>query len=216
MRSGVTITFDLDGTLISCAQRQSAVLRSILNSLSVEQDAGQIWRYKRDGSSTEAALIRSGVGVTLAAQIAAQWKRLIEEPYWLSLDRLFSDSLQVLTKLRHQGHNLILLTARSRKDLLMFQLAQLGLRDEFDQIHAVQPATAKEQKSTLLRTLGTRYFVGDTESDFQAAHLAGVTFYGVSTGQRSAPFLHAQGVEQVFATLTEASSQIHDGDGDVR
>jgi phosphoglycolate phosphatase-like HAD superfamily hydrolase len=206
----MNIAFDLDGTLISCAQRQSAVLQSIVNALTLDCDIQRVWECKRAGGSTEAALVQSGITATSASQIAAQWKRVIEEPYWLSLDSLFDGSKDLLKKLKHQGHRLQLLTARSRADLVVMQLNQLGISDLFDQVDVVSTQKVQERKSEQLRLRAAQVFIGDTESDFQAARLAGLPFYAVATGQRSAAFLHAQGIARVSADLHDALSRINE------
>lgn len=206
----MNIAFDLDGTLISCAQRHSAVLQSICNALSLDCDTQKIWEYKRNGSSTEAALVKMGMTATLARQIAGKWKRIIEEPYWLSMDSLLVGGKESLKKLKEQCHHLYLLTARDREDLLMLQLAQLGIRDLFEQIHVVRPERAREQKAARLKAMAAQIFIGDTESDFQAAGMAEVVFYAVSTGQRSQPYLQTQGITNIFSTLQDALNRVSD------
>ena len=110
----------------------------------------------------------------------------------------------MLDKMRAQAARLVLITARNRSEFVRPELSQLGLEKFFDGIIVVPPRTAAEAKATCLRQQATNAFFGDTESDWIAARTAGVPFYALTTGQRSASFLTRAGITKSFDDLAGA------------
>jgi phosphoglycolate phosphatase-like HAD superfamily hydrolase len=199
----VTIAFDLDGTLITTGPKQSLLLCAVARRFGVEINAGEIWRRKREGMSNRSVLLDFGLDGALADAISNDWKSRIETPYWQSLDRLFDDAMPILSDIRATGQRCILISARSNRYLFRQQVFQMRLSPYFTQNYCVSPAHAAAEKAAVLRLSGARLFVGDSESDFEAAELAGIPFRAVSTGQRSEAFLTNAGVTSVSASLRD-------------
>jgi len=198
------LAFDLDGTLISTKSRQVAVLESLLPSEGVEGlDLDRVWELKREGLTTRSALEALGVDPTVSQRLGRRWVASIESPRWLLLDRLIPGVTETLDALAAAGHRPVILTARRHRRQVRGQVAAFGLTKWCAEVRVVSPISAAEEKAIHLRALGCRNFVGDTESDGNAAGLAGVGFAAVSTGQRSRRFLGARHFE-VFESLKEA------------
>jgi len=200
----VSLVLDLDGTLISCEPRQSAVLRAALVACRVDADVSAVWRMKRAGASTRQALISLGVPRAAAEQVAKAWHGMIEAPGWLALDSILPGVVETLRDMRAAGFELALLTARSRKEWVLPQLSRLGLAGCFDTISVVAAADAKQAKTAHLRQGFVPGFFGDTESDMRAADDAQVPFFPVATGQRDETFLASVGRKPIYADLSEA------------
>lgn len=200
----MTVAFDFDGTLVTAGPRQALCLRAVARRYNVHLDPADVWTAKREGRSNAAILSDMGLGQALAARIAAEWRDIIETPYWLSLDVVFDDVLTVLQSFTARGEDCFLITARQHDRWLRQQVDRLHLSGYFTGIHCVSPQDAVQQKAALLERIRPRAFFGDSESDYQAAQKAGSVFAAVSTGQRSARFLKARGIDRVSETLTGA------------
>lgn len=198
------LALDLDGTLISCEPRQSAVLSAALVCRKANADLRKIWELKREGDSTRDALKKSGLKSTLAQSVADDWQRMIEEPVWLELDSVLPGVRETLDAMRAAGAQLWLMTARSRGEWAAQQLARLQLISSFHRVLIVSASEPIPAKAQALREMDADAFFGDTESDWGAARKAGVPFYAVSTGQRSARFLSAKGVEFIDRCLADS------------
>lgn len=199
----MTLALDLDGTLISCKPKQSAVLRAALVACGEAVDVDAVWDQKRDGASTKRALQICGLTLDAASAVSTYWQTRIEDCYWLGLDSVLGGVIETLGAWRARGDKLMLVTARSRPEWIGVQLRHLGLAAFFTRVEFVDPASAAEAKAAVLRASGVSTFIGDTESDARAAQAAGVRFIGVASGQRSAEFLRHSGVLTLAATLAE-------------
>lgn len=203
--SSLWLALDLDGTLISCEERQTGLLAELLGEVGLPLEiAGQAWLRKREGASTSAALQSLGLAPPLASSLASRWVEAIEEEAWLLYDRLLPGVLGVLERLHSEGFKLALVTGRRDGDALEDQLRHLDLRRRFDALHRVSPLDALHAKAAVFTALQPRAAIGDTEIDAQAAASASIPFAAVSTGQRSEAFLRRQGISAVYPSLATA------------
>ena len=200
----MNLALDLDGTLISCEPRQSAVLSAALTCWKANADLKKIWEMKREGVSTREALEKSGLESTLAQSVADDWRRMIEEPVWLELDSVLPGVTETLFAMREAGAQLWLLTARSRQEWVYQQLARLWLLPFFHSVSVLPISEPAQAKARILRRMCADAFFGDTEPDWRASTEAGVPFYAVSTGQRSATFLLGKGVIFIDTCLSDS------------
>jgi phosphoglycolate phosphatase-like HAD superfamily hydrolase len=201
---------DLDGTLISCEPRQSAVLAAVLRRRRLEVDLTQVWGLKRKGASTERALALAGLPEATAQTVAKDWGTRIEEPGWLALDKVLPGVLETLEAMLKKDLSLMLLTARRKAEWLPHELRRLHLARFFDCIAIVRPEAAPQEKADCLAQQRVGGFIGDTESDMRAALAAGVKFSAVSTGQRNKCFLSDIGAKS-FESLFEAWQSVSNG-----
>lgn len=200
----MNLALDLDGTLITCEPRQSAVLQAALASLGLRADLSQAWELKRNGASTAQALVQLGFDTALAGRVSEVWQRAIEEPVWLGLDSAPGYVSEVLHNMRAAGARLWLITARSRREWVPQQLARLGLSESLQHVTVVQAQGAATSKSAVLHKISPVAFFGDTESDWHASMAANVPFFAVATGQRSSTFLEGIGIGVVHRDLAAA------------
>ena len=185
------VAFDVDGTLITCRERQLEVLRVSLKALKINQkiDFDEHWDYKQNGLSTRKALVAQGFSQDAGDAVGDFWDRSIEEPSFLTLDRPQPGVLELLSTLSKCHSELIVISARKNAILLRQQLWYLGLLNYFSRIFVVKPQTSAMEKCALLQKICPDLYVGDTETDAKAARLANVNFCAVATGQRNARFM---------------------------
>ncbi len=199
-----TVAFDLDGTLVTAGPRQAWLLRAAARVHGVDLDVDAAWEAKREGASNLACLAARGIDAATARRINALWLAQVETPYWLLMDTLLPGVAATLEDLARRETRCVLVTARANPFLMRQQTARLGLACHFAEIHCVAPARARQEKAAVLRRIGAAYFIGDAESDADAARDAGVPFAGVTTGQRSAGYLVRHGVRHVYGGLAAA------------
>lgn len=198
------VALDLDGTLIDAKVRQVELARFHLGAFGVELDGEVLWAKKREGATTRAAL--EAMGYPCAAEVAAGWARDIESREWLVRDAWLDGVPEVLGALRERGLKLKVVTARQDEAALREQVEALGVSALVDEVVVVDPRRTAIEKAAHLE--GVALFVGDSESDAEAARLAGVPFVAVATGVRSRAFLERLGltVEEGLAAALERRS----------
>ena len=196
-----TIVFDLDGTLITCENKQKFALFSILNSRHFlnSENINLWWELKRNGNTTEKAL--NLIGVTDSLLIAKEWIRIIEEPFCCSLDTPFIDSLISIQFLRKIQYNVIILTARNSRLSVLQSIFRFGFNDHIEDLIIVNPRNSVSEKTNYLKKIKPILFIGDTESDFQASLNSNIDFTALSRGQRSTTFLEKTGINHVENNL---------------
>ena len=95
-------------------------------------------------------------------------------------------------------NELFLITARKNKENAIAQIKKLGIAQYFTNIAVVD--SCKETpvlKYAELQKYKVDCFIGDTESDFKAAELAGCDFRAVSYGFRSEQYWKNKGIKSV-------------------
>ena len=183
------IALDLDGTLLTCEPRQSAVLQAACVRNGATIGLAQVWQLKRSGKSTLDAMQTLGMPSASATRISSDWMVMIEEPQWLALDSILPGVRPWMDAIKGSGGQLQLITARRRPEFLRPQLRNLGLESLFSWVHCVSEGSVAKSKANFLQLTGAQLFIGDTESDALAAKTAGCSFAAVTTGQRSEEFL---------------------------
>src|ERR1043166_8155617 len=151
----MTVAFDLDGTLITAAVKQSLLLQSVAYRFRRKVEASEIWIRKREGMSNQKTLIDLGVDSSVAEAISSAWRMAIETPYWLSLDTVVDGAKHLLSLVAASGDACILVSARSNAYLFRQQVYQLGLRPYFAEIFCVSPANAAAEKADVLNKSGS-------------------------------------------------------------
>lgn len=198
-----TICLDLDGTLITCEPRQSAVLRAALAASGTSADVAKVWELKREGATTEDALRALDLAPDLAADVARRWRDMVEQPFWLELDSAFPEALSTLPLMK-ANFELALITARSRPEWAECQIRGMGLREFFSRVEIVSPSGQHVAKTAVFKAIAPVAVFGDTETDSRAAAASNVEFYAVASGQRSSTFLRSERAVTVSENLAEA------------
>ena len=205
------VGLDLDGTLVTCRDKQLYALRQAVERTGIQYRAfDSFWKLKCKGSTTADALCETGVEKDVAENLARHWVENVETWECLQQDRLFPGVLESLSLLSRRV-DFLLLSGRRNSEMFRRQISELGL-DAYAKYREVVFADADvaNAKSLLLKKYGAQCYIGDTESDIAAASKANVPIYVVSTGQRSAEFLRAtvghNGNIQIFDTFEFAIS----------
>jgi len=179
-----TLALDLDGTLVSCAPRHMALMRQLCRGDGLPGDfIDRYWAAKREGASNLTAL--KTLGHPAPAARSAAWAQQIERWPWLGFDRPLPGVVATLAARRYR---IVVLTARREPFFLRQQLDRLGLAPLIDALIVVPPTEAARAKSRELRSLQALAYVGDSESDAEAAQAADTPFLALACGMRSAAF----------------------------
>jgi phosphoglycolate phosphatase-like HAD superfamily hydrolase len=207
-----TFVFDLDGTLITCRQRQVAVARQALCDIAWpgELDDDRFWSLKRAGATTGQALTGLGVPPAIASVASKRWGELVEKREWLALDSVYPNSLHALRLVTEHGMVAVVLTARKSRSSAMWEIRSLGMDSLVHEVFVVSPTSARQEKAEVLRRLSPIAFVGDTETDHASSRDAGVDFAAVTCGQRSSQYLSSLGVRPLYReTLSATRAMLH-------
>lgn len=120
-----------------------------------------------------------------AKEINKEWVSLIENEEYLKNDVLYPDVIKVLKSLSKEN-DLFLITARNNKANAISQIKNLGIAQYFKDIYVVSSSSeAAILKSEKLLENFINIFIGDTESDYEAALIADCEFKAVSYGFRN-------------------------------
>ena len=197
-----SIVFDLDGTLITCENKQKYVLSSILNSIEYidPEKIDYWWKLKRNGFNTEKAL--SEIGISNAKLISDNWISTIENFAWCSLDKPFTDSLPALEflKVNHEL-NIIILTARRSAFQVSQAIFSYGFNEFIDDLIVVSPEKVIQEKTHNLKRIKPLMYIGDSETDHLASINSKTRFVALARGQRSRDFLKKIGAMQIENNL---------------
>jgi phosphoglycolate phosphatase len=189
--------FDLDGPLIDVSPRYVRLHLDLLARFGVGGlDTGCYWQRKRAACPEEIILKDLGAD-TYAAEYLRLRLDLIETPEYIVHDRLWPWTHAVLARLS-ASHSLVLVTARSRRQLLQEQLAHLRLDAYFHEVLSTPAGRhVDQQKAALIRDYLDRHglprrghwMIGDTEADIGAGRHLGLHVAAVLSGIRNRELL---------------------------
>ena len=191
------IGFDLDGTLLDSRQRHVDVLEEVLKQECIRIDISDYMDYKTEGHSTKDFLLLKGIDKETSERINKKWIELIEEERFLASDNLYPGTLKMLSDLSFDS-SLYIITARNNRDNAYKQIKDLGIQQYFEGVYVVESSKNTSQiKADVMKKKGINVFYGDTESDYEAASVAGCDFKAVTGGFRSDSFWRKYNVEQI-------------------
>jgi phosphoglycolate phosphatase len=185
--------FDLDGPLLDVSPRYIALHRALLGESGMAGPA--YWERKRAACPEEAILVE--IGALDRPPYLRRRLELIETAEYLAFDRPWPWAHAILTRLS-AAHPLVLVTARSRRPLLLEQLDRLGLAHFFHEVLSTAAGRrVDEQKAALMRDYLDRHglpheghaIIGDTEADIGAGRLLGLRTVAVLSGIRNRELL---------------------------
>jgi len=190
-----TIFFDLDGTLIDTSERHYRVFEDILNLHQIENthSKADFWNQKRNGKKT-LDLLPSNCSKKFIQEFSDEWIDRVEDIEYLKYDRLYSESLDVLSVLKCKS-DLVLVTLRNNKKNLLWELGNFGLTSYFKQILLDSPLESRDKVSLIQEYMSPYYekknliIVGDSEVDIETGKKIGISTIAVTCGIRSRSFL---------------------------
>lgn len=197
-----SIIFDLDGTLITCENKQKYALYSILkrNEDINPYVINEWWTLKQNGYSTEKALCQ--IGIPFAYKISQEWARIIEDFTLCLLDNAFEDSLSTLEFLKdYKQFRILILTARKSRLQVIQTIHRIGFHKYVDDIIDVSPQNSILEKTKYLHKIKPEMFIGDTESDYEASINSKTRFIALNRGQRNHVFLKNLKIPQIENNL---------------
>jgi len=202
----MNIFFDLDGPILDVSERYFRVHRDIVGQCSGKvMDKTTYWHLKRDHRPLPALLTMTG-GPTSEVAYRAQWFQKIEALEYLQYDTVIPGAKEQLEWLR-QGHFLILVTLRQRREHLEVQLKKLKLHRFFAAVFSANPTLAEgwKAKQRLISESqflsGDALIVGDTEIDIRAGKSLGLTTVAVLSGIRNRERLAAEGPDLIVEDI---------------
>jgi phosphoglycolate phosphatase len=209
MSSNKTIFFDLDDTLINTSQRHYQVYCDITKILDLEYpiDKDEFWKLKRDGISTVKILNEKDEGII--EKFSKLWIDKIEEKNYLFYDTLLPGTLCLLSNLKEE--RLILLTMRSNRGNLIWEIKKLGLNDYFKSILSCSPLQFIDKTVPIINyfnnensiTNENSAIVGDSEIDIITGKKLNMTTISVSYGIRSEDILLQLKPDYCLKDITE-------------
>jgi phosphoglycolate phosphatase len=200
------IIFDFDGTLIDSRERLFKLFSDLEpdSKLTFED----YWNLKRDGESHEKILNRlKGNKYFEQSNFEAKWMELIEDNNYLNLDTPFEGVTQLLERLRSDGYDLWLLTARQHSSKVGAQLLNFGWHNMFSKTMVTGQILTK--KALLLDEtpdFKSSIMIGDTGKDIMTAQEVGAYSIAVLSGFLSLEKLKTYKPNEFLNNVTELFS----------
>lgn len=178
------LLFDLDDTLINTRIRHYKVVENFFvrhNRRFV--DYKEYLKLRRDNISNSAIVRMFDPGMSEAFQ--EHWQHSIEGQKYLQYDCPIV-STELLKQLKCRNYILGIVSLRSNSVTAIYQLKRIELYSYFDSVNFLAHNAQTNPKIEILKDLSNKFkvagFVGDAETDKQAAERNNILFYGVKTG----------------------------------
>ena len=175
------IVFDLDGTLIDSSKRMFLLFKDLIKDCSWSYE--EYWYLKRTKHNHRYLIDKYFCNYDYNS-FNDIWMSRIEERELLEYDCLYSDTINVLDELS-KDNSLFLLTARQRKDNLLWQLQKLGILRFFESIYLTENKTSKDSLiKEIQKKMGKKnqVFVSDMGQDIAIGNMNGCITIAASYG----------------------------------
>ena len=137
----MNLIFDLDGTLIDASDRMYTLFRELVPACKLSCE--EYWDLKRSKHNHQYLIEKNHPKINYC-EFHQRWLSLIEERRWLELDKVYEDTIAVLTGL-YGTYRMILLTARQSRRNLLWETERLGLSGYFSEIYVTENLLSKEE-----------------------------------------------------------------------
>jgi phosphoglycolate phosphatase len=218
---GVTVCFDMDGTLVDTAPDLVAAMNHVLKANGFDTVAYD--NAKTMIGQGAAAMIKSGLDL-LGEQVSVEQLRLMESAFAAHYDENFAEKSAVfggadlaLRELRNLGCNLVV-CSNTGEQLVNMILTEFGLRDYFRTICGGDTTEHKKPDPRPLQhvvsisggTSSRSVMVGDSETDIEAAKRADMPVIAFDFGYSKTPVnqLNASAVLSSYTLLPATISDI--------
>lgn len=203
-----TIIMDLDGPILDGRLRHYQCYSDILSERGfVPMTIDRYWEMKRQRVDRHKQLAVSGAEEIYDKYLSI-WLSRIEEKEYLQLDNLQPGAVQKIREWKASGLNLLLITMRNNKNNLFWQLGLFELLPLFERVVAVGNTEIAGDKAEAIVSYveeadrDSILWIGDTETDINAARLIGVKVCAVSCGLRTLEYLAALKPDFIVSDLS--------------
>ena len=138
----MNIVFDFDGTIIDASERLYRLFQDLVPRSALSKEA--YWALKRNKINHN-MIIRQLYPDVNYDLFYTKWMKQIETEEYLSYDKNYPDTVDVLNCV-FRRHTLILLTARQSKEKLAWELNGMGINHFFYKILCTEGKVGKKQK----------------------------------------------------------------------
>lgn len=183
------VVFDLDGTLLDSRERLHTLFTKLVPQIKLSYD--EYWEIKFKGVSHE-DLINSKLGELIEFDYKAfqeEWMCSIESPEYLSKDKPYDESSNVLETLKKMQIKMFLCTARQNIYGVEQQLAKFNWTNYFDDVYITEQKKTKKELLDNKIDWQDALFIGDTSQDIKLAQSYGGVSVAVTHGFRSEEYL---------------------------
>lgn len=211
--------FDFDGPILDVSDRYFTVYAHTLRECGGDPlSKAEYWNLKRNNIS-EMEIISKTLEKKRIVKYLLQRKILIEDPSFLSLDRIWPDLLSDYKTILKK-YPAILVTLRSNPQNLQRQLIDLGIGSWFHQVLSHSNIDMADdrwkikvqliQKSKLLNKIkpNESIFFGDTETDILTGKALGMKTVAISFGIRNQEILLKYQPDLIFDTPNDFSQYL--------
>ncbi len=202
------ILLDLDGPLLDPSWRYHRLHTELVSAEGGRPLSRQgYWALKRDRLPEAAILARTGLDEEAAARVDAERLKRVETQPYLDLDRPWPWTNETLRRLSRMAP-VILVTQRSRPDLLRVQLQRTGMGRYLSQVICGEGDGTREAKARMvedaqLEPAPDSVFIGDTEYDIESAKALKVLAVAVLCGIRADTLLEACDPDAMLEDIRE-------------
>lgn len=213
------IFLDLDGVILDPSERLYQVYVTLITRFKGKiLPKDEYWQMKRKKTSIEEILARSGLDPSLTKSYAKQKRELIESIPFLKYDRIIPGVRPSLEHLAEK-HQLILVTLRSSRPALDWELEYMNIRRYFKDVlsgNSISMRSGSAFKASLIKDKfkvldPSDVIVGDTETDILAGQELSIRTVAVLTGMRTEEVLQEAKPTFILKDLIQASKAINEG-----
>ena len=210
---------DLDGTVLDVRKRHYAAYVSVCEMRDIKgtpMPEAEYWHWRREAKPTQDIIKASKVFPTKHKLYQQRFDERLEVPELLLLDELRPGVATFLGKV-YTKTPICLVTLRRDPEALESELASMGLRRYFASVLAGAPPIPRRPDKTVrgrhkAQLIRDRYkllptdalYIGDTESDVQAARTLGFDVFLVEGGHRHKPLQIRSDPDRIVADLSAA------------
>lgn len=188
------LIFDLDGPLLDVSRRYCQLYSFLVeDSGRTPLPSQDYWSLKRARTAEDIILKKSELADDVCRQLAQRRLELIETRDYISHDRLWPWTSEILSFLTNR-FRMILVTQRSEPELLRWQLDELKLAGYFEKVITGRGDNTLTAKAGMVRKHGVVVpercaIIGDTEVDVMSGKELGIQTVAVRCGIRNEEIL---------------------------
>jgi phosphoglycolate phosphatase-like HAD superfamily hydrolase len=180
------LLFDLDETLISTAFRQYSLIIEYCNSIGIipKLTYEEYLLIRRNNLFSNSDIAGRLIPASFINKFKDYFRTKVETNEFLAFDKLIVD-IELLKTIKENQYETVLVSLRSNEENSINQLNSLKLIDFLDEVYFLKHQTFNPKTVFLSEYINNdkKYiFIGDSDSDYEAANKNGIDFKYVNTG----------------------------------